>query len=187
MTDAPFAPPPALDGDPGRYASVRVEETIAIDADAFLPWYMHEPIENFMLGTLAVPPITGTEMLPGPAWGELGAARRIHFRDGTVSLERITALDLPRSYSYQPWAYTNPVRLISGHAVSTMAALPDPSGTRIVWDYGFHARSALVRPLLQAFVTLDWRRNLANGLKVLKLHLEAHGTARRIHEVARAA
>jgi Polyketide cyclase / dehydrase and lipid transport len=164
------------------YATVRVETVINMKADDFFSWYLHEPIENFMLGTLIVPPITGTEPLPGPAWGEPGASRRIFFKDGTTSLERILETDLPRSYIYQPWAYTSPVRLLSDYAVSTMRAEPEDGKTRIIWDYGFHARNGIARPVLQLFVTFDWKRNLANGLKMLKTHLETHGTARRMRE-----
>lgn len=182
MTDTghPAAPDPADNG----YATCRVEDVIAVPADSFFDWYMFEPIENFMLGTLIVPPITGTEPIDGPAWGEPGAARKIFFKDGTSSLERILSTDLPRSYSYQPWAYTSPVRFLSDHAVSTMSALPEGDATRIVWDYGFHPKNALAKPLLQGFVSLDWKRNLQNGLNVIKQHLEAHGTAKRIHEAA---
>lgn len=178
-------PPPDPETNAAAYASVRVEETIDLSADDFMDWYMFEPIENFMLGTIVVPPITGTEPLPGPPWGMPGSARRIFFRDGTVSLERILTTDLPRGYSYQPWAYTNPVRLLSDYAISTMRAEPHDGKTRIVWDYGFHPRSRMARPLLQLFVSLDWKRNLQGALRVLKMHLEIHGTTRRIHEVAR--
>ena len=177
-------PAPEPDRDRSTYANVRVEEVIDVPADDFMAWYMFEPIENFMLGTLVVPPITGTEPLEGPAWGQPGSARKIFFRDGTISLERILSTDLPRGYSYQPWAYTNPVRLLSDHAVSTMRAEHEGAKTRIVWDYGFHARSRAAKPLLQLFVNLDWKRNLQGGLRVLKTHLEIHGTAKRIHETA---
>lgn len=184
ISTAESAPRP--ESDMNRYATVRVEAVIDMPADEFMAWYMFEPIENFMLGTLVVPPITGTEPMPGPAWGEAGAARKIFFRDGTTSLERITATDLPRGYSYQPWAYTSPVRLLSDYAVSTMRAEPEGGRTRIVWDYGFHPRNALARPLLQVFATYDWKRNLANALDLLKAHLEMHGTSQRMHEVSRA-
>lgn len=177
-----LAPVPET-GD-SSYAQCCVEELIAIPAETFFDWYMHEPIENFMLGTLMVPPITGTEALPGPEWGQAGAVRKIFFKDGTTALERILETDFPRSYSYQPWAYTNPVKLLSDYAVSTMSAVPEDGNTRIVWDYGFHARNSLALPLLKMFVSLDWKRNLAGGLRVLKQHLETHGTARRIHEMA---
>lgn len=162
------------------YASVRVETCIDMNADDFFAWYLQEPLENFMLGTMIVPPITGSTVLSGPQWGKAGSSRKIFFKDGTTSLERIIETNLPHSYHYQPWAYTNPVRLISDYAVSTMHAVPEGNKTRIIWDYGFHARHRLVKPLLQLFVTLDWKRNLANGLKVIKAHLETHGTSRRI-------
>ncbi len=177
------APQPAKDG----YATCCVETVINIPADSFFDWYMFEPLENFMMGALIVPRITGTELLPGPAWGQPGAARKILFKDGTSALERILSTDLPRSYSYQPWAYTSPVRLLSDYAICTMSALPQDGKTRIVWDYGFHARNAIAKPLLQGFVSTDWKRNLENGLKVLKQHLETYGTAKRIHEARKAA
>lgn len=177
------APEPAKDG----YATCRVEILIDIPAEKFFDWYIGEPVENFMLGSVMVPAIVATRPLPGPAWGEPGAARQFTFKDGTVASERILSTDFPRSYSYQPWAYDNPVRLLSDYATSTMSALPEGGKTRIVWDYGFHARQGWMVPLLQAFVSLDWSRNLNNGLKVLKSHLETHGTSLHIHEVRKAA
>ena len=176
------APAPAAED--ALYARCRLEEVIDLPADTFFDWYMHEPIENFMLGTLVVPPITGTELLAGPEWGEPGAARKIHFKDGTTALERILETDLPNGYSYQPWAYTSPVRLLSDYAVSEMRALPEDGKTRIVWDYAFHARNGIALPVLKLFVKLDWKRNLAGGLKVLKTHLETHGTVKQIHDAA---
>ena len=57
---------------------------------------------------------------------------------------------------------------------------PEGNKARIVWDYSVHARNSLVKALLHLFVTLDWKRNLANGLKVVKKHLETRGPSRRI-------
>lgn len=91
---------------------------------------------------------------------------------------------MPTGYSYQPWAYTSPVRLLSDYAVSEMRAIPEDGKTRIVWDYAFHARNGIALPVLKLFVALDWKRNLANGLSVLKTHLEQHGFDKRISEVA---
>jgi hypothetical protein len=177
------APAPALDG----YATCKAECMVNIPADQFFDWYMLEPLENFMLGTLIVPPIIATMACPGPAWGRAGSARKIFFKDGTVALERILTTNLPHSYFYQPWAYTNPVRLMSDYATSTMSVIDEGGKTRIVWDYGFHARYAVLKPFLQAFVSLDWKRNLQNGLKIIKAHLDVHGTSKRIHEVQKAA
>lgn len=182
MTEQNAAPAP--ESGTARYATCRLETVIDVPADDFFDWYMHEPIENFMLGTMVVPPITGTEPMPGPAWGEPGAARKIFFKDGTTSLERILETDLPRGYSYQPWAYTSPVRLLSDYAVSTMQAVPEGNKTRIIWDYGFHAKSGIALPVLKLFVSFDWKRNLSNALDKLKAHLETHGTEKRIHEAA---
>ncbi len=177
------APEPAKDG----YASCRAETFINMPAAGFLDWYLYEPIENFMFATMIVPAITHCEPLPGPAWGETNSARKIFFKDGTTALERILSLNLPHSYSYQSWAYTSPVKLMSDHAVATMTALSENGGTRIVWDYGFHARHPMLKPAVQGFVSLNWKRHLENGLGVLKRHLETHGTAKRIHDVAKAA
>ncbi|MGB8818614.1 MAG: SRPBCC family protein [Rhizobiaceae bacterium] len=183
MTAFVPAPHPADE----NYATCQVEAVININADTFFSWYMLEPVENFMLGTMIVPAVTGTEPMAGPAWGDAGAMRTIRFKDGSHSLERILSTNWPRAYSYQPWAYTNPVRLLSDYAVATMSALPEGAATRIVWDYGFHARHSWALPALQAFVDYGWKRNLEGGLAVMKAHLEAHGADRRIHETARAA
>ena len=175
---APSAPEPQEAGN--LYAATRVETVIDVPPEDFFAWYLFEPIENFMLGTLIVPPITSTEALAGPAWGEPGSSRTIYFKDGTTSLERILETDLPRSYRYQPWAYTSPVRLLSDYAVASMRVEPDGVKSRIIWDYSFHASNFLAKPLLQLFVTLDWRRNLTNGLQVIKKHLETQGLSKRI-------
>lgn len=185
IKDFPFTPAPAP--APDSYATCRVECVVDVPANQFFDWYMHEPIENFMHGTLIVPPIVATTPVDGPRWGEPNSARKIFFKDGTVALERILSTDLPRSYHYQPWAFTNPVRLISDYATSTMSAHDENGKTRIVWDYGFHARYAFTKPFLQAFVSLDWKRNLENGLKALKAHLDVYGTSKRIHDVKKAA
>lgn len=177
---SPVPPAPESHEADNLYASTSVETVIDILPEAFFAWYLFEPIENFMLGTLIVPPITGTEMLAGPAWGEPGSTRKITFKDGTTSLERILSTDLPRSYRYQPWAYTNPVRLLSDYAVASMRVEPEGNKSRVIWDYSFHSRNIFAKPFLQLFVTLDWQRNLAKGLKVVKEHLETSGPSNRI-------
>lgn len=178
---------PDLDPKNGNYAHCKVIEHLPIPADQFFTWFIAEPIENFMKGTLVVPPITGTRNITEGKFGGAGSARHITFKDGTVAYERVIATDYPRSYSYQPYAYNNPIRLLSDYAKATMTAEPNGDGTRIVWDYAFHARNRLALPLVKLFVKLDWSRNLANGLKVIRAHLEKHGTARQIHEVKKAA
>ena len=101
MTSAALpAPEPDLVGK--LYASTTVATVIDMPPEDFFAWYLHEPIENFMLGTLIVPPITATQAIPGPEWGKPGSSRKIFFKDGTTSLERILSTDLPRSYKYQP-------------------------------------------------------------------------------------
>ena len=174
---------PDLDPNESNYAHCRVEEIMPIPADTFFDWYIGEPIENFMLGTLIVPPIVGTKTMTESPFGAPGSDRLIHFKDRTVARERVLTSDYPRSYSYQPYAYTNPMRLFSDHAKATMTAVPEGEHARIVWDYAFHARSTMALPIVRLFVQMDWKRNLAGGLKVIRAHLEQHGTSRRIHEV----
>lgn len=175
---------PELDPDESNYAHCRVVEVLPIEADKFFEWYLQEPIENFMHGTLMVSPVSGTQPLPGDAYGVPGSERLITFKDGTVARERIISMDLPRSYFYMPYAYTNPMRLFSDHAKATMASVPEGDNARIVWDYAFHARNKASLQVVKLFVSFDWRRNMANGLKVIKAHLEKHGPTKRIHEVA---
>jgi hypothetical protein len=180
-----MTPPPAPDIDPneGNYAHCRVEETLPIKADTFFDWYMKEPIENFMIGTLIVAPIVAVKAVGEEVFGVPGHNRLIEFKDRTIAYERVLTSDFPRKYSYQPYAFTNPVRLISDHAKATMEAVPEGEHTRIIWDYAFHARHRLFVPILQLFVSLDWTRNLRKGLRVIKKHIEVHGTSKRIDEV----
>jgi hypothetical protein len=180
-----FTPAPELAKD--GYATCTVETVIDIPADTFFDWYLFEPVESFMVGSVMVPAIIATQPLESPAWPQPGSTRKYTFKDGTVALEHIVSTNLPRSYSYQAWAYDNPVRFLSDHAKATMSALPEGNKTRVVWEYGFHARQSWMVPLLQIFVSLDWTRNLNNGLKVLKSHLETHGTSHHIDDVKRAA
>ncbi len=174
---------PEIDLDESNYAHCQVIETLPIPADTFFDWYMDEPPENFMVGTLIVAPITGTEPISAEPYGKPGTSRLFHFKDGTVARERILTMDMPREYFYQPYGYDNPIHFLSDHAKSTMRAEPDGENTRIVWDYAFHAKNKVALPFVKLFVSLDWKRNLMNGLKIIKAHLEAHGTSKRIHEV----
>ncbi len=183
MKNDNFASAPSPAGIESGYARCRVEEVFNVPFDGFLEWFVHEPVENFLLGTMIVPAISGTEALAGPAWGMPGSARKIFFKDGSTSLERIVETDFPSSYTYQPWAYTNPVRFLSDYALATASVVNEKNQTRFVWDYGFHARNGLALPLLRAFVRLDWKRNMANGLAVLKKRIEVHGIKHRIHEM----
>jgi Polyketide cyclase / dehydrase and lipid transport len=132
-----------------------------------------------------VSPIIATLPASEIDWGATGSTRRVYFHDGTVALERILSTALPFSYSYQIWGFASPVRLISDHAVSTITAIDRGGGTHVVWDYGFHARSASFRPFLALFMRLDWTSAMRNGLDILKTHLEMHGLSMHIHEVPR--
>lgn len=179
MTD-PIAP--ALDPDDSNYAHCRVIERLPIPADQFFDWYIAEPIENFMLGTFFVSPIIGTRVITEGPFGSKGTARHISFKDGTVAYERVTETNYPHGYSYQPYAYDNPIRLFSDYAKATMTAEPDGDGCRIVWDYAFHAKNKAALQVVKLFVKLDWARNLANGLKVIRAHMEKHGVSRSIRD-----
>lgn len=183
--DHPIAP--QLDSDESNYATCQVSEVMPVAWDAFFDWYMAEPIENFMRGTLIVPPITGTQLVGCDRFLEPGSTRRIAFRDGTIAWETVLSTDFPRSYSYMPYAYTNPMRLFSDHAKATMTVAPEGESARVIWDYAFHARSKAVLPVVKLFVTLDWKRNLSKGLAVIKAHLAEHGTQRRIDQAPAAA
>jgi len=174
---------PDIDLDEANYAHCQVVEILPIKAEDFFKWYMIEPPENFMRGTLVVSPVTGTGPLPGPDYGVEGSARTFSFKDGTVASERILSTNLPHEYFYQPYAYNNPMCMLADYAKSTMRSIPEGDNARIVWDYAFHARNKLALPFVKMFVSLDWKRNMANGLKIIKAHLAEHGTTKSIHEV----
>ena len=178
---------PALDPDETNYAHCQVTSVVPVKADDFFDWYMSEPIENFMLGTAFVSPIIGTALLSGTGFRQPGDQRRIHFKDGTVASEVIRSTDFPRSYSFQPYAYDNPIRFFSDYAKATMTALPESDEAKIVWDYAFHAKNKPSLQVVRLFVALDWKRNLQNALGVIQAHLAAHGTSRHIHEAGLAA
>jgi len=175
---------PSQDPNEENYAHCQVTALMPIEADRFFDWYMDEPIENFMRGTTFVAPIIGTALLSGTTYRNAGDQRRIHFKDGTVASELILSTDFPRSYSYQPYAYDNPIRLFSDYAKSTMAAVSEGPQTKIVWDYAFHARNKAALQVVKLFVALDWKRNLQNALAVIEKHLAEHGPSKHIHETA---
>lgn len=174
---------PELSKDLTSFARCEVDILIDIKAKDFFRWYVDEPIENFMLGTLSVSPIICTEMLDGPKWGKVGSARKIFFKDKSTALEKILKTDFPHGYEYQPWAFTNPVRFLSDYALATMKVEDVNGKARVIWNYGFHAKNSVALPLLNLFVRLDWRRNMTNALGLLKEHLETHGTGKRMHEI----
>ncbi len=173
---------PDIDADGSNYAHCSVSILIDIKPAEFFEWYTAQRLEDFLLGTLVVPPITHTEMLEGPDWGAKDSARKIFFKDGTVALERITATDYPNSYEYQPWAYTSPVRFLSDYAKARTRALEENGQTRIVWDYAFHCKGSWALPLLKLFVQLDWKRNMTRAMDVIQSHLADHGTALHLND-----
>ncbi len=181
----PNFPIPEIDPDESNYAHCQVTEILPIAADTFFDWYMAEQPENFMRGTMLVSPMVGVEQLSAEPFGAPGTTRLFHFKDGTVAREIVLASDFPRKYSYQPYGYDNPIHFLSDHAKATMRADPNSDGTTLVtWDYAFHAKNKFALPPVGLFVSLDWKRNLANALKVIKAHLEVYGTSRQMGEVS---
>ncbi len=174
---------PDLDLNEANYAHCQVTEILPIPANEFFDWYMKEPPESFMLGTLVVPPIVSTEVISKEKFGTVGSARFFKFKDGTVAYEEVLSANFPEKYSYLPYGYDNPIHFLSDHAKSTMRVEADGENTRVIWDYAFHAKNKFTLPLVKLFVSLDWKRYLTNGLTVIRSHLETHGTSKQIHEV----
>ncbi len=127
---------------------------------------MREPIENFMLGTAFVAPITGTALILRIVVRKRGRRAPHPLPGRHRGAERILSTDFPRSYSYMPYAYDIPIRLFSDYAKATMSALPvADEEARIVWDYTPSTRRTVHHcRWCGLFVALDWKRNLQNGL-----------------------
>jgi len=168
---------PDLDSDFSNYAHCQVSETLPIAPDSFFDWFMNEPPENLMLGTLLVSPMTGTEPLSEEGFGAPGTKRMFHFKDGTIAREVMLETDLPKRISYQPYGYNNPICFLSDHAKASMRVDPHKDGALITWDYAFHAKNKFALQLVKLFVSLDWKRNLRNALKVMKSKLEDMGVS----------
>lgn len=177
-------PAPPLDPNEANYARCQVTEVLPVPFGTFFDWYFVEPVEHFMRGTVTVAAITSVENIPGFTYGRPREPRIYHFRDGTRAYEHVLESNFPHGYSYQSWAFTNPVKFICDHAKARMRAEPDGTGrTKITWDYAFHARNRLVLPFLQLFVGVEWRRSMRSVLGILKAHLARHGTTSQIHDV----
>ena len=57
----------------------------------------------------------------------------LFFKDKTVASEVVVAADLPNSYSYQPYAFNNPMCMLADYAKSTMRVEADGENTRVIW------------------------------------------------------
>jgi hypothetical protein len=175
---------PEVDLDDANYAHCQVTETFQIHPDQFLKWLLNEPLENFMLGTMVVSPIVGTELLSEEAYGAAGTSRLIHFKDKTIAKERVLSENFPESYSYQAYGYNNPIRFLADYAKAAMRVEADGENTRLIWDYAFHSKNKAALSVVKLFVSLDWKRNMTNALAIVKAHLEEHGPSVHIHEVS---
>lgn len=163
---------PELDPDNSNYAHCQLVDILPIPADKFLDWFLAVPLEDYMLGSMIVPVITGTRPLSEKPYGTAGTSRIIDFRDKSECRECIISTDFPNSYFYQPYGFTSPLRFLSDHAKSTMhCEAVDKDTTRIVWDYAFHARNKIALQLIRIFVKVDWMRYMKGAIDTLKVQL----------------
>ncbi|MGB6118788.1 MAG: SRPBCC family protein [Mesorhizobium sp.] len=178
---------PEIDPVEINYAHCQVTEYLPIKADDFFDWYLSQPMENFMPGSLIVPAIATTDNVGAHSYGSVGSTRRIKFKNGKTAYERVFYTNFPRSYSYQPYAYMIPISLFSDYAKATMTVLPEGDGCKVVWDYAFHARNSLSLNFVRLFVKLEWTRYLSSALELMRNRLEQQTASAQGHGAGRVA
>lgn len=95
-----------------------------------------------------------------------GSTRRVHNSDGSVLLERITALDPPCRHAYVLSGFSAPFSWLVTRGDADWCITRIDTGTRVDWQYEFALTHALAypvaAPLLGIFMRGAMRRCLAN-------------------------
>jgi len=137
-----------------------ITQSVEFEANApiecVLPTLLHTPLKNIFEPTPLIPAVAETEVLT-PTWGDVGSRKRVVLSDGHQAVEELLAIDGARSFRYQVWGFTTPVRFLADYAIGEFKAFPTPTfGTRVVWTYRFKSNSWVARAPLSLFVHLAW-------------------------------
>jgi len=115
-----------------------------------------------------IPAIRAVTMDRPPA---VGVTRRIHNADGSILIERITALDRPTRHAYTLGGFRAPFSWLIRLGEAEWSVSERDSGSQVRWEYRFTAASALAYPVaiavLQTFMTRAMQRCLGNMARTL--------------------
>jgi len=134
-----LAPPPPI--DPTAPMISRTDSVLVDRPPAALgAWMMTSKLEDSLPETGALPGVVGTTLLT-PAWGVVGARRKVHLSDGGGATEQILALTPGERWRYQVWDYTTEAARPIAYAIGEFRYLPAEGGrTQLMWTYSFRLR-----------------------------------------------
>lgn len=98
--------------------------------------------------------------------------------DGSILLERVTALDPPRHHAYTLAGLRPPLAWLARAAHADWHFTPAGAGTHVRWRYRWELTSALAWPLAAPLLHMFMRGAMARCLAAMAAALDARGTAR---------
>jgi hypothetical protein len=118
-------------------------------------------------------PIPGLVRITPHAPAAVGSTRDVESSDGSVLVERITALEPPRRHSYTLNGLRPPLAWLvrAGHAEWTFE--PQSAGSLVTWRYTFETTHALAWPLAWPLLQLFMRTAMQRCLAAMAFELEA--------------
>jgi hypothetical protein len=88
------------------------------------------------------------------AWDAPGQSRTLHLSDGSTIIERLREVDAPRRFTYQLTDFTGGFANLVAFADAVWDFDAAVEGTRVRWQYTFHAQPArgwIVRVIVRVF------------------------------------
>ena len=132
-------PPPTI--DPAAPMIARTDRiVVARTPQALCEWMMMSKLEDSLPDTGALPGVIGTTLLT-PAWGVVGARRKVHLSDGGSATEQILDFAAGERFRYQDWDYTTEAARPIRYAIGEFRYLAlDGGRTELTWTYAFRLR-----------------------------------------------
>jgi hypothetical protein len=112
------------------------------------------------------------------AWDAVGQSRTLELSDGSTVVERLTVVDPPRRFAYRLADFTGSFGGLVAFAEAEWDFDANARGTRIRWNYSFHAqpkRGWIVRLIVRLF----WGRYMKRVLPGLIAEVERLAKAKR--------
>ena len=153
---------------------VRVERTIdAIPAAVFALALDATRFPATFTGCGPIPALRRITPLAPPV---VGSTREVESSDGSLLIERITALDPPYRHRYTLSGLRPPLAWLASSGDADWTFVDAGGATRLTWRYAFTLTRLSAWPLAWPLLHLFMRTAMRRCLQAMALRLEATGT-----------